>query len=94
MQYFAILFNKLSLSNIETLLKMQLKKNNTNTSSIQRLVVKIESDLKKKIAKLRGKKVNAVVLLRAFSTVIHKIHMVGRTNNIETNNKFTCWTIK
>lgn len=45
-------------------------------------------------SKLRGKKVNAVVLLRAFSTVIHKIHMVGRTNNIETNNKFTCWTIK
>lgn len=52
-------------------------------------MVKIESDLKKKIAKLRGKKVNAVVFLRAFSTVIHKIHMVGRTNNIETNNKFT-----
>lgn len=72
---------------------MQYQKNNPKTSSIQRLVVKKEQRLKK-IAKLRGKKVNAVVLLKAFSTVIHKIHMVGRTNNIETNNKFTCWTIK
>lgn len=56
-------------------------------------MVKKESDFKE-IAMLRGKKVNAAVLLKAFSTVIHKIHMVGRTNNIETNNKFTCWTIK
>lgn len=56
-------------------------------------MVKKESDFKE-IAMLRGKKVNAAVSLKAFSTVIHKIHMVGRTNNIETNNKFTCWTIK
>lgn len=56
-------------------------------------MVKKESDFKE-IAMLRGKKVNAAVLLKAFSTVIHKKHMVGRTNNIETNNKFTCWTIK
>lgn len=57
-------------------------------------MVKIELDLKKKIVKLRGKKVNVVVLLRVFLIVIYKIYMVGRINNIEINNKFICWIIK
>lgn len=57
-------------------------------------MVKIELDIKKKIVKLRGKKVNVVVLLRVFFIVIYKIRMVGRINNIEINNKFICWIIK